>query len=408
MSSRKNKDEPEHDPYDVLGIKPEITDAAINKAYRKKALKLHPDKQSSSLSPQEAEQVANEFQKAKEARAFLLEPENNNARIKYDAKRASIQKRRQADAKREMGMNERRKRMRDELKQKEEEALSSTKKAKTSKSKYGSKRKQDDDLIDKLRKEGSRMRQEQADKGTQAATTSAYDQVRQEKLNKKERERLLQNRQVRMKWSRKKMTTSPSEHTLATLLSRFGNVEEVEMLGSKGNLALITFAEPSSCRSCVDAYSSSDEMRASFVGPRKEVEEARSAANEQEDDDLAAASSSRQKQNKDNESLYDRKLRQAAEREQLLRDMEAEGSAGKKPASSSRPAALGMAALSRMATAKEPPNLSSRCVSVQFPSTEAYRRLNPIQKLEKTEHDILAKILSGKVLARLAEIQSRS
>ena len=398
MSSKKSKDEPEHDPYDMLGIKPGLPDAAINKAYRKLALKLHPDKQS-GLSPQEADRIAKEFHNVKEARAFLLEPEHREARIKYDAKRASIQKRRQADAQRELGMNERRKRMRDELKQKEDEALSSKKKAKTS-SKKSKKGRHDDDFIEKLRREGNSMRQAYAEKEAQAAAFSAQDQARQEKLDKQQRERLLQDRQVRMKWSRKKMTTSPSEHSLAMLLSRFGSVEEVEMLGSKGNLALITFAEPSSCRPCVEAYKASDEMRASYVGKRKEEEEARSAAAEEEEDNLAAASSSRPSQNHDSESLYDRKLRQAAERERLLREMEADGGT-----SSSHTAVRGKAA-SSVPVEKDSANLSSRSVSVRFPSTEAYRHLIPILKLEKAENDILGKILTGEAIARLAEMQS--
>lgn len=394
MSSKKNGDEPEHDPYEVLGIQPGLPDAAINKAYRKLALKLHPDKQS-GLSPPEAERVAKEFHNVKEARAFLLDSEFREARIKYDAKRASILQRKKADAQRDLTMNERRKRMREELKQREAEAMSSStsqkKKAKTSSNKRG--RTQDDDLIDKLRREGNSMRQAYAEKEAQAAATSAQDQLRQEKLHKIKRERLLQDRQVRMKWSRKKMATSPSEHSLATLLSRFGSVEEVEMLGSKGNLALITFVEPSSCYACVEAYKTSDEMRASYVGKRKEDEEAKSAAAEQEEENLAASQmSARRAQNNDSESLYDRKLRQAAERERLLQEMESEGG----EASSHQAAPV----------SKESTNLSSRSVSVKFPSTEGYRNLSPIEKLAKAENDILGQLLPREAMSRLAEIQS--
>ena len=399
MSSKKGGkgDEPENDPYDILGIKPGLPDAAINKAYRKLALKLHPDKQS-GLSPHEAERVAKEFHNVKEARAFLLESEFREARIKYDAKRASILQRKKADAQRDLSMNERRKRMRDELKQREAEAMSSPspKKAKTS-SKKG--RKQDDDLIDKLRREGNSMRQAYAEKEAQAAASSAQDQIKKEKINKLQRERLLQDRQVRMKWSRKKMTTSPSEHSLATLLSRFGSVEEVEMLGSKGNLALITFADPSSCFFCVEAYKTSEEMRASYVGKRKEEEEAKSAAAEQEDEHLAAAQmSARRGQNNDTESLYDRKLRQAEERERLLQEMEAEGGEAT--------SATGKTTSAASDSVKDSANLSSRSVSVQFPSTEGYRKLSPVLKLAKAENDILGQLLPREAMVRLSEIQS--
>ena len=52
MSSKKSKDEPELDPYDVLGVDADASEATIKKAYRKLALKLHPDKQV-GLSPAE-------------------------------------------------------------------------------------------------------------------------------------------------------------------------------------------------------------------------------------------------------------------------------------------------------------------------------------------------------------------
>ena len=165
------------------------------------------------------------------------------------------------------------------------------------------------------------------------------------------------------------------------------------MLGSKGNLALITFADPASCRPCVESYKNSEEMRASYVGKRKEEEEARDAAKEQQQEELARASSGKS-DNRDNESLYDRKLRQVQEREALLRQMEAEESGR-----GSRSSAV-------TGAEKEPANLSSRAVMVQFPSTEEYRHLSPIAKLGKAEREILGNILNPDNFARLREFQS--
>ena len=49
----------------------------------------------------------------------------------------------------------------------------------------------------------------------------------------------LERRQVRVKWSRSKVGKSHSEHSLADELSKFGVVEGVELIGSKGNAALV-------------------------------------------------------------------------------------------------------------------------------------------------------------------------
>lgn len=389
MSSNKAKDEPELDPYDVLGVQPDASDNAISKAYKKMALKLHPDKQV-NLSPSEAEQVAKKFHNVKEARAFLLDPEHQEARTKYDAKRASIQRRKQQEAARQVGVSERNKRFREELKAGEEEALKA-KKRKSSKSTGNNRtnRKQDDELIDKLRQEGKSMREEKAKREEEAAAAMARQQARSNKQDRKEKERLLQSRQVRLKWSRKKMDTSPSEHSLATLLSKkYGTVEEVEMIGSKGNLALITFEFPSSCRPCVAAYKNSEEMRAFFVGKRKEEEEAMEASKsaKQEQDNQQPRSNQR----RDEESLSDRKLRQTEERARLLREMEAEEVKGQAPSSAKEE--------------RDPTDITSRCVSVAFPIM--YQNLTPIQKLEKAEADILGKILSDGAFASLQALQT--
>jgi curved DNA-binding protein CbpA len=63
----------EIDPYRVLGIepKPDLTEAEIKKAYRKKALALHPDKRKES----EREVAQREFDQLQKAYDILLDPE---------------------------------------------------------------------------------------------------------------------------------------------------------------------------------------------------------------------------------------------------------------------------------------------------------------------------------------------
>ena len=104
-----------------MGVPFNATDAEISKAYKKLALKLHPDKQVNETDSKKQE-IAKLFHDVKEARSFLLDVEHAEERRKYDSKRESERIRRAADAIREKTMSERRKRMRDELKAKEASA----------------------------------------------------------------------------------------------------------------------------------------------------------------------------------------------------------------------------------------------------------------------------------------------
>lgn len=288
MSNPSSKDFPKDDPYEVLGVQPTDDAAAINKAYRKLALQLHPDK-IQQLSAKDQELAAERFQKIQTAKAFLTEPEHAKAREKYDLQRASQLRREQVEAERTKSMSDRRKRMRDELAEQEKDARQRKAKHQTTKD--------NQQKVQDLKKEGEQLRQQFADK---EAAKVAAEVV---KTNK-------EDRQIRLKWSRKKLKISPTEHSIAQLMQQFGAVEAVEFLGSKGNAALVTFSDPNSCRSCVDMYADSDEMRATFVGKRKETEESK---NEQ------ASSLPTEKP-----ASKDWKVQRAAEREKLLREMELE------------------------------------------------------------------------------------
>lgn len=292
-NNNNNKDFPQEDPYAVLGVRLDDDVATIHKAYRKLALQLHPDK-IQQLSTKEQEIAAERFQKIQTAKAFLTEPEFQKVREQYDLQRASQLRREQVETERNNQMSERRKRMRDDLAQQEKDA----RQRKGNRASSVSSNMKHTQKVQDLKKEGEKLRQRFAEK--EAAKMAAED-------TKAKKE----DRQIRLKWSRKKCKVSPTEHSLAELMAQqFGPVESVEFLGSKGNAALVTFADPMSCRPCVDMYAESDEMRAAYVGKRNEM---------QQDDNILSSSLPNERP-----TAKDWKLQRAAEREKLLREMELE------------------------------------------------------------------------------------
>ena len=74
IDSKKSDDE--NDFYKILGIKKDATDAEIKKAYRKLALKWHPDK-----NPNNREEAEEKFKKINEAYSVLSD---KNKRRQYD------------------------------------------------------------------------------------------------------------------------------------------------------------------------------------------------------------------------------------------------------------------------------------------------------------------------------------
>lgn len=419
--SKKSKI-PAVDPYQVLGIEPTATDAEITKAYRKLALKLHPDKQRSGITEKEQETIAAKFHAVNEAKSFLLNVEHAEERRQYQAKRESERRRREADAAREKTMGEKRKRMRDELREKEGRARAAAeasaasgngppsdshhKRSKRNDPQQSAADKEKQDLVDKLRREGQQRRQGEAERREQQELER---ELRQRQQNATD---LLEERQVRLKWDRKKVKLSHSEDSIAALLSPFGFVEHVEMLGAKGNQALVTFESASSCKPCVDAYATSKEMRAKFVGKRKDREEellAEGHAGEGTVDSTLVENSGR-----DAETLDERRRRQAAEREELLRQLQEEDENGYKHSKSSATTSS-----SRWEDNNEqPPSMSARSrkpgfpiherttpFPVPFPDTDNLMHLSPLQKLEAMENDVLGGLLTSDQLRSLKALQ---
>jgi DnaJ homolog subfamily C member 17 len=418
--------DPEKDPYDVLGVTFEASDSEISKAYRKLALQLHPDKQQGKTAA-EQDEISKKFHDVKEARSFLLDVEHAEDRRKYDAKRQSIRLRQQAEAIREKSMSERRKRMRDELKQKEHAATgtgSDKESPNDSQAKYNKRRRHtgddDDKALNELRKEGKRKREqytvEMDAKQMEEELRMESQRAAERSAKRKQQKHQLEERQVRLKWDRKRILKqhnkifkgqSPSEDSLAQLMSQFGTVEHVELLSKKGNQALVTFADPTSCKPCVNAYATSKDIRAKFAGQRKE-QEGDGKDDDEEEDGGGGVSTTGMKNSRHHagETLEERKRRQAVEREELLRQMEQdEEREDQNQEISTNQSADTTKPRSRKPheTTRSKPIITIKSLfPLPFPeSDEKYKDLSPIQSLELFEDKILKEILSPKDYASM-------
>ena len=364
---------PIKDPYQILGIPSTSTETDIKKAYRQLALKLHPDKQSGTLTDSQRDELDKQFHDVKDARSFLLDTEHAEAKKKYDANLASERVRHAEEAKREKTMSSRRKRMREELSMRER--MAKTPAAASSSTDDG-----DRFDVDRLRREGERLREEYAQREAEVDIARKQRMAVERATQKLHKE----DRQVRLKWSRKKVIGGVhTKQSLTSIMNDFGDVEEVELLGSKGNSALITFANVSSCKPCVDAYRTSDTMRATFVGRRKIDDTLRGGQYEEENDEPSLSKRS----SKDTENIQERNLRQAAERERLMRQMELEEAGG-----SGGDHAVGDKKQSPFQKKDRWAEHNSSTFPPDFPATSEDEGLSPFDLLEKYEKIILGNI----------------
>ena len=358
---------PDQDPYQILGLPFGASDAEIAKAYRQLARTLHPDKLASqNLTALALERAAVRFHELQWARAFLLDPEHAADKLTYHNQRASTEQRQRADALRDRTMSERRKRLRTELqRQEQQEQQQQTSNISTAGSKQQAKTtatatKQQAEL----ERQGRELREEYGAK--------VAHREREQDATQRER------RQIRLKWSRKKLqqtgTSSPSEDSMAQQLTKlFGTVESVQWIGSKGNAALVTFQNESSCDRCVQAYATSEVWRASHVNPNKQQQQNKVAAQPV----LVA---------RDRENVQEWKVRQAAERERLLQQLVDEETGGTATSRSSR-----MTTTADKLDGKQPQHPP---FPPDFPSTADFVALStPLEKLEHAEQLILGGLI---------------
>lgn len=356
---------PVKDPYHVLGISPTASESEIKKAYRQLALQYHPDKQTgTTLTISQRREIDARFQEIGDARSFLLDAESAEFRRKYDTNLASERLRQANEERRERTMDTRRKRMREELISREREHLARAKSNTVSdNSNTGASDRFD---VDRLRREGERLRAEYSMREAEADVS----QRKRESLERATHALNMEERQVRLKWSRKKVVGgSHTVLSITKIMIDFGEVESVELIGSKGNQALVTFADGSSCVKCVDAFRTSETMRATFVGRRKMDDYGMQSVDANGQDYM---------EEDDRESSLRRAARRAAERERLIREIELEEEAGGDWGGTSTSTKISNGR--QQHPSSFPP---------EFPSDPENEGLTPFQLLEKYEKIIL-------------------
>jgi len=299
-------------PYAALSLPNFASPSLIKKQFRQLSLKYHPDKRSSDLTPSQHLEYDRLFMDVQEARDFLLDEEFQKQKQEYDDKLRSDMLRKEEEARREQAMSSNRKRMKQDLEEKIRALSGKNVSGSKDEQTHGATHPQN---YDNLKREGMRRREEF---GMSQSELEKNIQTKDYQRQHRRKTEELQNRQVRIKWSRKKLG-GQSEEMLVKLLQRFGQVENVELIGNKGNAALVTFQNESSCDPCVDFYKTSDELRANFVGKRRKRN---NEEDHDEDDTFLSSGDALLHRRRDRESVMERKLRQAAEREALLRKME--------------------------------------------------------------------------------------
>lgn len=219
------KDKLTFDPYEVLGISKDSTDAQIVKAFRKNALKWHPDK---NLDRKKLSEEM--FLKISQAFELLSD---SAARAAYDQLRAAetaktiyIQRRKQTDS-------AQRARFREELERREANVISSQEEAKLAQRKF-------DKEIERLRKEGSRLLQqerENIEKEVHKNFRNCSDKPTSSAVE-------VSPARLKVKWKTTNSERKLLEEDLLRLFETYGKVTAVVMSSSGKGSAIIEFEDP--------------------------------------------------------------------------------------------------------------------------------------------------------------------
>lgn len=239
MAEQKNKELLEKDLYKLFDVEEASTLEEIRKAYRKKALELHPDKNLDNK-----EEAEKRFIELKQAFEILTD---KGARSAYDA----VRRQKKEKVKRDEQLDDKRRKLKQDLERREEAAKEKAEKQMNElrKSKVEENFKAQ---IERLRREGNKMVEEEMELINQ--------QIRLEKkrnLDEKQKEvhkpgLTSANNRIKISWSSKldEKEIKYDEDILRHIFSKYGEIDILVM--SKKSSAIIEYKNDSDSVKCLN------------------------------------------------------------------------------------------------------------------------------------------------------------
>eukprot|EP00088_Acartia_fossae_P020911 TRINITY_DN2241_c0_g1_i2.p1 TRINITY_DN2241_c0_g1~~TRINITY_DN2241_c0_g1_i2.p1 ORF type:complete len:297 (-),score=88.69 TRINITY_DN2241_c0_g1_i2:197-1087(-) len=286
------------DLYELLGVEPDADEKTIRKAYRKKALTCHPDKN------QDNKEAVKLFHELSDALEVLTDSSTRKA---YDdvlkARKAAELRNRQLDGKR--------RKLKEDLEERE--------KASKFQEEFD-KKTQEEKLareIERLRKEGSK----QLEKEQELVRQQLIKEASNPRPSAASNDAGPQKAKLKVKWSTSKESPYNRE-SLERIFAKYGKVTAVVVNEKKGGSALIEFQDASEAKMAanIEIGFFDSPLKVKLLGEEKD-EKATGSSSEPA---RPANQYSGLVNDNDFESLVLRKLRQEEERKKLIAQMMAE------------------------------------------------------------------------------------
>lgn len=297
----------EIDLYGLLGVEIGATEAEIRKAYRKKALQCHPDKNPDN--PKAAEL----FQELSKALEILIDA---SARSAYDkllnAKKAAQLRTQQLDSKRQ--------KLKNDLEERERRA----REAGSGKAAYKVNKTPEElfqEEFERLRKEGSKLIEEEQELMRQQMREERNEMQKGSEGGKTSWD--ASQHRIKIKWKVEKGDADNggySQEILQKFLSKYGDINVLVMSPKKSGSALVEFRTQEAAEMAV----SYEQGRLDNPCKLEWIGEAPKGAKNAKTGSAAGSTIT----DRDYESLVLRQLRQAEERKRLIEQMMREEAAG--------------------------------------------------------------------------------